>query len=202
IGLIPCDEGEVVFDGQPLTAQNTLENRLRMGYVIQSGGLFPHLTARQNAVLMARQSGWSQDRITARVKELAELARFREDLLDRFPAQLSGGQRQRVSLMRALMLDPKMIFLDEPLGALDPLVRARLQEDLVGVFRSLKKTVVMVTHDMGEAWFFGHSVVLMRKGSILQMGTVEDLVQRPVDRFVTKFIRAQRSPLADLEAAS
>ncbi|MCA9600429.1 MAG: ATP-binding cassette domain-containing protein, partial [Myxococcales bacterium] len=161
-GLIRPDAGDVVFDGRPLDDATLPELRRRLGYVIQTGGLFPHLTARQNALLMPRRLGWEPARMDARVSELAELARLPEDALDRYPLQLSGGQRQRVSLMRALMLDPDVLLLDEPLGALDPLVRADLQQDLRDAFQKLHKTVVLVTHDIGEAWYFGDRIALLK----------------------------------------
>jgi osmoprotectant transport system ATP-binding protein len=192
IGLIGPDAGSVWFDGTPVTAATARAVRLRTGYVIQDGGLFPHLTARGNVTLMARYLGWDAKRIDHRVGELAALTRFPADGLDRYPQQLSGGQRQRVGLMRALMLNPDALLLDEPLGALDPLVRAELQDDLREVFRSLGKTVVMVTHDLAEAAFFADRVVLMRDGAVVQDGTADDLWRRPADGFVTRFVQAQR----------
>ena len=126
IGLIEPDSGEVRFDGERLTPDNVLELRHRMGYVIQDGGLFPHLDARGNAALLARHLGWSEDRVENRLRELLELTHLPADVLDRYPTQLSGGQRQRVSLMRALMLDADVLLLDEPLAALDPMIRADL----------------------------------------------------------------------------
>jgi osmoprotectant transport system ATP-binding protein len=167
---------------------------MRVGYVIQDGGLFPHLTARGNVTLMARYLGQDRRAIAARVDKLAELTRFPADGLDRYPHQLSGGQRQRVGLMRALMLDPDALLLDEPLGALDPLIRADLQTELREVFRALDKTVVMVTHDLGEAAFFAHRVILLREGRIVQEGSPADLWRRPADPFVTRFVQAQRGP--------
>jgi osmoprotectant transport system ATP-binding protein len=195
IGLIPRNSGSIAFGGTEAKREDMLELRHRMGYVIQEGGLFPHLTARGNAALMARYLNWDAGRIEARIGELCELTQFPREGLDRFPAQLSGGQRQRVSLMRALMLDPDVLLLDEPLGALDPLIRADLQEDLKRIFRTLGKTVVLVTHDMGEAAFFGDTIVLLRDGGIVQAGTVDDFLRRPADPFVSRFINAQRSPL-------
>jgi osmoprotectant transport system ATP-binding protein len=191
IGLLAPDEGAVAFDGAP----PTLAARLRMGYVIQDGGLFPHMTAAQNVTLMARQTGWEAARVAERLAALAELARFPKDGLERYPAELSGGQRQRVGLMRALMLDPEALLLDEPLGALDPLVRAELQEDLARIFAELGKTVVLVTHDLGEAAYLGRRIVLMRDGRVVQDGSIADLRDAPAEAFVTKFVRAQRSPL-------
>jgi osmoprotectant transport system ATP-binding protein len=194
-GLLAPDGGAVLFDGAPVTPASALSVRRRMGYVIQDGGLFPHLSARGNAALLAGYLGWSRERIDARVAELAALVRLPEAMLARYPAQLSGGQRQRVSLMRALMLDPEVLLLDEPMGALDPIVRSELQEDLQAVFRALRKTVVLVTHDIGEAWFFGDLLVLMRDGGIAQRGSLDEMMEAPADPFVTRFLQAQRSPV-------
>ncbi len=124
-----------------------------MGYVIQDGGLFPHLTARENVSLMAKYIGLGDEEITNKINQLTRLTKFPTDGLDRFPAELSGGQKQRVSLMRSLMLDPEFLLLDEPLGALDPLIRFDLQNDLKEIFRTLNKTVILVTHDLNEAVF-------------------------------------------------
>jgi osmoprotectant transport system ATP-binding protein len=144
---------------------------------------------------MARYLGWDRGRLEARLKELAELTQFPPDGLGRFPVQLSGGQRQRVSLMRALMLDPDVLLLDEPLGALDPMIRSELQGDLRRIFQTLSKTVVLVTHDLGEAGFFGDLIVLFREGGIVQKGPLTELVQAPADPFVTRFVNAQRAPI-------
>ena len=197
VGLVAPDAGSVELDGRVLHPEKMLEERRSMGYVIQEGGLFPHLTARGNVTLAAETFGWTRDRMNKRVDELCELTHMPVELMSRYPLQLSGGQRQRVSLMRALMLDPELLLLDEPLGALDPLIRADLQKDLREIFRRLAKTVVMVTHDMGEAAFFGDTIVMMRGGEIVQSGTLHDLLKHPNDPFVTRFISAQRSPLDD-----
>jgi len=198
IGLIPPDAGSIRFDGAPIDPSNLPQVRRRMGYVIQDGGLFPHLSARDNVIVMARYLGWDNARIAARVEALCALTRFPTDALGRYPAQLSGGQRQRVSVMRALALDPDVLLLDEPLGALDPMIRADLQSDLRDIFRSLGKTVVLVTHDMGEAAFLGDTIVLLREGRIVQRGSLGDLLRAPADPFVTRFIQAQRTPLETL----
>ena len=192
-GLLAPDAGTVLFDGSPVSRETAAALRRRMGYVIQEGGLFPHLTARKNAALMAEHLGWDRQRIKERVMELATIVRLAEPLLLRYPAELSGGQRQRVSLMRALMLDPDVLLMDEPLGALDPMVRSELQGDLQVVFRQLGKTVVMVTHDVGEAAWFADAIVLMRDGRIVQQGALCELVASPADPFVTAFINAHRS---------
>jgi osmoprotectant transport system ATP-binding protein len=195
IGLIQADSGSVYFEGTRVTPEVVISLRRKMGYVIQEGGLFPHLTAYDNVALMARYLGWSGEQIRDRLNELSELTHFPPEGLERFPVQLSGGQQQRVSLMRALMLDPDVLLLDEPLGALDPMIRADLQVDLKRIFQALGKTVVLVTHDIAEAGFFGDVITLLRDGRVLQKGTLEELIQSPADAFVTRFINAQRSPL-------
>jgi osmoprotectant transport system ATP-binding protein len=192
LGLLEPDAGQVLFQGEPLGAQERLRARRRMGYVVQDGGLFPHLTALENVTLMANYLAWQPEKVRARVTELADLVRLPESALIRYPVELSGGQNQRVALMRALMLDPQLLFLDEPLGALDPLVRAELQDDLADIFERLQKSVVLVTHDLAEAAFFAHTIVLLQEGRIVQRGSLEDLVARPADPFVTRFVRAQR----------
>ncbi len=194
VGLINADSGSIKFDGIPITPKNIQQQRLRMGYVIQDGGLFPHLTARQNVGLLASHLGWSQDKVRGRVEELAELTRLPRVALDRYPTQISGGQRQRVGIMRSLMLDPAVMLLDEPMGALDPLVRFDLQEDLRKIFRTLGKTSIMVTHDMGEAAFFGDRVMMLGEGEVVQEGRLEELIQNPANEYVARFINAQRIP--------
>jgi osmoprotectant transport system ATP-binding protein len=195
VGLIQSETGQIHLAGERLTRENRQEMRLRLGYVIQEGGLFPHLTARANVALVARQLAWPPERISQRLAELAELVRLPVDLLDRYPAQLSGGQKQRVGLMRALMLDPAVLLLDEPMAALDPMVRADLQQDLKAIFQRLRKTVLLVTHDMGEADFFAHRIVLLGEGRIVQAGLLGEMVRRPASEFVRKFLSAQRLPM-------
>ncbi len=192
LGLLRPDTGQVLFRRAPLDQEGLKRARLRMGYVVQDGGLFPHLTALDNVRLMARHLRWPEPRMRERVAELAELVQLPESALARHPADLSGGQKQRVALMRALMLDPELLFLDEPLGALDPLVRADLQDDLVAIFQRLGKSVVLVTHDLAEAALFGHVLVLLQDGRIVQRGALDELVTRPASPFVTRFVRAQR----------
>jgi osmoprotectant transport system ATP-binding protein len=193
IGLIEPDGGSVQFDGTPLRKDQIDMARRRIGYVIQEGGLFPHLTARGNVLLMARHLGQNDEQTRGRLSELCGLTRFPENLLERYPVELSGGQRQRVSLMRALMLSPELLLLDEPLGALDPLVRAALQKDLKEIFARLSQTVLLVTHDLAEAVYLGHSIVLMNAGRIVQQGSIHDLRDRPANEFVSEFINAQRA---------
>lgn len=198
VGLLTTDTGSVRFDAQVLSPENLLEFRHRIGYMIQDGGLFPHLSVCDNITLLARhlqrEKAWIDDRLA----ELTKLTHLPEASLKRFPAQISGGQRQRVALMRALFLDPAVLLLDEPMAALDPLIRSDLQSELREIFRALQKTVVFVTHDIGEAGFLAHEIVLLKSGRIVQRGKLADLVQRPADPFVTEFINAQRSPLESL----
>jgi osmoprotectant transport system ATP-binding protein len=193
IRLIEPDTGTIEFDGAPITQDKIDPMRHRVGYVIQEGGLFPHLTARGNVLLMAQHLGKPETEMRARLSELCALTRFPEKLLDRYPVELSGGQRQRVSLMRALMLSPELLLLDEPLGALDPLVRASLQKDLKEIFSRLRQTTLLVTHDLAEAAYLGDEIVLMNEGRIVQQGSIADLRDRPANDFATEFINAQRA---------
>jgi len=193
IALLKPDTGKVTFDDLEVTETSAQQVRRRVGYVIQEGGLFPHLTARTNVLLLSRHLGRPASQMKERLEELCALSRFPRKGLDRYPAELSGGQRQRVSLMRALMLSPEVLLLDEPLGALDPLVRSSLQKDLKEIFARLKQTAVLVTHDMGEAAYLADEIVLMNEGRIVQRGTVVDLRDHPASEFVSEFINAQRS---------
>ena len=220
LGLVVPDSGVVRVGDVTVTEATARSVRRRVGYVIQDGGLFPHLTAEENVTLVSRLNGNGRNgnggngnggngnggnghhgdpaKLRARVKELAELARLPETLLACYPRALSGGERQRVGLMRALMLDPDVLLLDEPLGALDPIVRARLQEDLRDAFRKLGKCVLVVTHDMAEAAYLADAICVMRDGQVLQRGTMKDLVDAPAHPFVAEFVGAQRTLAAAL----
>jgi osmoprotectant transport system ATP-binding protein len=191
-GLVWPDAGVVRFRGAPLPRDRLPAVRRQIGYVVQGGALLPHLDARGNVALVARWLGWEEARIAARIEELAAVGRLPLDALRRFPRQLSGGQAQRVSLMRALMLDPEVLLLDEPLGALDPMTRFDLQHDLREAFARLGKTVVLVTHDLAEAAFLATRAVLLREGRIVQEGPVDELARAPADPFVAQFVRAHR----------
>jgi osmoprotectant transport system ATP-binding protein len=193
-GLVVPDAGRVVIDGRTLDPQNADAERRAMGYVIQDGGLFPHLTAEGNVTLVARWLGQDEAAIRARVDALTDMVRLPRALLTRYPRALSGGERQRVSLMRALMLDPKLLLLDEPMGALDPITRHDLQEELRGIFDRLKKTVVLVTHDLAEAAYLAQSIVVMKAGQVLQVGSFVELRDAPREAYVRDFVRAQRPP--------
>jgi osmoprotectant transport system ATP-binding protein len=192
LGLDWPDHGYVRIDGRRLEPADVLALRRRVGYVIQDGGLFPHLTALGNLALLPRHLGWSASRISARAEALATLTHLPVDALRRYPAELSGGQRQRVALMRGLMADPDALLLDEPLGALDPIVRQELQDELKQIFDQLGKTVIVVTHDLAEAAWFADRLVLLREGAVVQDGGYEDLRDRPASAFVRQFVQAQR----------
>lgn len=193
LGLEEADAGEVLFKDDPVTPKNAARLRRRFGYVIQHGGLFPHLTARENVELMAWYYGEKGPESDQRVAELAELTHLEQEQLDKYPAQLSGGQKQRVALMRALMLDPDVLLLDEPLGALDTLVRYDLQKELRLLFDTLNKTVILVTHDMGEAAYLADRIVLMNNGRIEQDGLPADFLHNPKTDFVSAFMNAHRT---------
>ncbi|NIK40721.1 osmoprotectant transport system ATP-binding protein [Xanthomonas arboricola] len=193
VGLEWPDSGTVAFDGAPLQRAGLQAQRQRIGYVIQEGGLFPHLDARRNVVLLGQTLGWTRQRIDERLHTLCELCQLPPELLARYPAELSGGQRQRVGLIRALMLDPPALLLDEPLGALDPIVRYDLQAQMRALFAQLGKTVVLVTHDVAEAAYLADTLVLMRAGQVVQQGSARSLLEQPADPFVQRFLTAQRS---------
>ncbi len=199
IGLVAPERGTLQVFGESLSESNLEAVRHRIGYVIQEGGLFPHLDVRDNVTLVARHLRWSDARIEQRFGELLALMKLPADLADRGIEEISGGQRQRVSLMRALMLDPPLLLLDEPLGALDPMVRSELQQDLGTLFRLLRKTVVLVTHDVAECALLADEVVLMREGRIAQRGPLRDLLQAPAGSFAQAFLSAQRGAREILE---
>jgi osmoprotectant transport system ATP-binding protein len=192
VGLVTADTGEIQFDGEQIAPGTIMKIRRRLGYVIQDGGLFPHLTARRNLTLQPRLFRKRRDEIEKRIIELCELTKFPSSGLDRYPLELSGGQRQRVSLMRALMLSPELLLLDEPFAALDPLVRMNLQRDLKEICTRLQQTVLLVTHDLAEAAFLGDEIALMNEGRIIQRGSIADLRAKPANEFVREFISAQR----------
>jgi len=191
LGLVLPDSGEVLVDGTAVTESTRARLVRGMGYVVQDGGLFPHLTALGNVALPAHANGWAPSRTRDRAVELGAMVGLDVGTLELYPRELSGGQRQRVGLMRALMLDPPILLLDEPLGALDPIVRAELQTQLGALFGALGKTVLLVTHDIREAALLGDTITLLTAGRVVQHGTFADLRERPVAPFVTQFLTAQ-----------
>jgi osmoprotectant transport system ATP-binding protein len=191
--LIALDAGTVKINEQPLTAFDSEAWADQIGYVPQDGGLFPHLTGRQNVTLVPRLRHWARERIESRLAELQRLVALETAVLQRYPQEMSGGQKQRVAIMRAAMMDPAVMLLDEPMAALDPLIRSTLQQELKLIFERLGKTVLIVTHDLAEAVFLAEQVTLLHEGKVVQTGTYRDLLRTPADPFVTAFINAQRT---------
>ena len=187
--LIEPSGGQILIDGQDVMELRPEELRRRVGYVIQQIGLFPHLTIAQNVATVPELLGWPKARTRERVRELLALVELEPDqFADKRPSQLSGGQQQRVGVARALAADPPVLLMDEPFGALDPLARDKLQEAFREIQQELKKTIVMVTHDIDEALKLGDKVALMEAGSLAQFGTPDDLVRRPDSAFVQQFL--------------
>ncbi len=191
--MIPLTSGDILIGGRSVLRRNPTELRREIGYVIQQVGLFPHLTVNENIATVPRLLGWSRGRTAARVRELLELTGL-EELEGRYPAQLSGGQRQRVGVARALAGDPPLMLMDEPFGAIDPINRARLQDEFLRLQQRLRKTVVFVTHDIDEAIKMGDRIAILREGGTLaQYDTPADLLMAPADEFVARFVGADRA---------
>jgi osmoprotectant transport system ATP-binding protein len=193
LGLIPFDKGYVKINDQPLLSFTQVEWADRIGYVPQDGGLFPHITGFKNVSLVAKLRGWSTKKIADRVEELRTLVDLDRAILREFPFEMSGGQQQRVAIMRAVMMDPQVMLLDEPMAALDPLIRRSLQRELKAIFQRLGKTVLLVTHDLGEAVYLADQITLLHEGKVVQSGSYRELLLHPKDPFVTQFINAQRT---------
>lgn len=184
-GLVEADSGRVIFRGRDLEGDKSYAYRREMGYVLQDGGLFPHLTIEENLTLLARDQGWNMAALLERVLDLVRLMRLPAECLNRYPSQLSGGQRQRASIARALFLSPPLLLLDEPLGALDPPVRRKLQDELKELFARLQCGVILVTHDMAEAAHFADRIYLLEGGKLVDQGTFPELVQQGSHCFQT-----------------
>lgn len=193
LGLIPFDKGYVKINDQALLSLTQVEWADRIGYVPQDGGLFPHINGKNNVALVARLRGWSKAKIDGRVEELRKVVDLDAEILTRFPREMSGGQKQRVAIMRAAMMDPAVMLLDEPMAALDPLIRRTLQQELKSIFQRLGKTVLLVTHDLGEAAFLAEQITMLHEGRIMQSGSYRDLLLHPANEFVSQFINAQRT---------
>lgn len=190
--LIEPTEGRIVLDGDDVTRMDGDALRRRIGYVIQAGGLFPHMTVATNISIVPKILGWSKDRIAARVDELLELVSLDPDLYrDRYPKELSGGQQQRVGVARALAADPPVLLMDEPFGAVDPITRLRLQDELINIQNELQKTIVCVTHDFDEAVKLGDWIAIFTEGAqLVQYDTPERILAEPANEFVENFIGA------------
>jgi osmoprotectant transport system ATP-binding protein len=192
--LISFDEGDIRIDGRSVRELPVVELRRGIGYVIQQVGLFPHMTVGDNVATVPRLLGWDRARIRARSAELLELVGLEQSDAKRYPAQLSGGQRQRVGLARALAADPPVLLMDEPFGALDPITRARLQQEMRRLHREVSKTVIFVTHDIDEAITMGDRIAILRQGGRLaQYDTPDAILAHPADTFVEQFIGEDRA---------
>jgi osmoprotectant transport system ATP-binding protein len=191
--LIEFDEGDIRIDGTSIRDQDATELRRGIGYVIQQVGLFPHLNVAENVATVPRLLGWPRSRIRERTAELLELVGLEPEYAGRYPSQLSGGQRQRVGLARALAADPPLMLMDEPFGALDPITRARLQDQFLRLHEDVGKTVIFVTHDIDEAIKLGDHIALLREGGVLaQYDTPDRMLAHPADDFVARFVGADR----------
>jgi osmoprotectant transport system ATP-binding protein len=193
LGLIPFDTGYVKINGHALLSFTQTEWADRIGYVPQDGGLFPHISGKNNVSLIAKLRGWGRSKVEDRVEELRKVVDLDPDILAQFPREMSGGQKQRVAIMRAAMMNPSVMLLDEPMAALDPLIRSSLQQELKSIFQRLGKTVLLVTHDLGEAVFLADQITILHEGKVVQRGSYRDLLLQPTSPFVTQFINAQRT---------
>jgi osmoprotectant transport system ATP-binding protein len=191
--LIEPTSGEISVDGRSVLQQDPVELRRGIGYVIQSIGLLPHRTIAQNIATVPELVGWDEARIESRVQELAGLFELDQELLARYPAELSGGQRQRVGVARALAVDPPVMLMDEPFAAVDPIVRARLQDQFLDIQRRLRKTIVFVTHDIDEAIKMADRIAILRRGGVIeQYAPPEEILRAPANDFVKEFVGAER----------
>ncbi len=192
--LIEPSEGTITIGGEDIRARSANELRRGIGYVIQQVGLFPHRTIAQNVATVPKVLGWERDRIRARVEELVDLVGLDRDLLARFPAELSGGQQQRVGVARALAADPPVLLMDEPFGAVDPIVRGRLQHELLDLQAKVRKTIMLVTHDIDEAVALGDKVAVLNVGGVLEQYDAPDaILASPANDFVASFLGRERS---------
>ena len=188
--LLEPDAGTIRLAGEDVRATEVIRLRRRIGYVVQDGGLFPHMTVAGNVGLLCELEGWPAERTRTRVAELLELVNLDPgEFAERYPAEISGGQRQRVGVARSLALDPDTILMDEPFGALDPITRDQIHGEFERLESIVRKTIVMVTHDMHEAFRLGDRVALMDNGQIVQVGAEREFRERPASAFVSDFLR-------------
>jgi osmoprotectant transport system ATP-binding protein len=194
-GLVEPDSGTVEIDGARMSDCPRHEWRRKIGYVIQETGLFPHYRVEENVAVVPRLLGWTEERIRKRTLELLEMLRLPAECLQRYPDQLSGGQRQRVGLARALAADPPVVLMDEPLGALDPVTRLSIRREFRELAELRRKTIILVTHDVQEAFEMGDRIGLMDQGRLQQVGTPKELLRQPTNAFVSDFLAGQRFSL-------
>jgi osmoprotectant transport system ATP-binding protein len=192
--LIEPSAGRILVEGEDVTQMDPVRLRRRIGYVIQQVGLFPHMTVAENVATVPQLLRWPPVQIQRRVGEMLDLVGLDPgQFMNRYPRQLSGGQRQRVGVARALAADPPVMLMDEPFGSVDPIVRARLQNEFLAILQQLKKTVILVTHDLDEAIHVADLVAIMRDGRVVQFGTPDQLLARPADPFVSEFVGTERA---------
>ena len=188
------DGGEVYLNGKKASEMDEIDLRRGIGYVIQEIGLFPHMTIKDNIATVPRELGWDRERINKRVTELLDLMGLDPEIYsDRRPAALSGGQRQRVGVARALAADPPVMLMDEPFAAVDPITRARLQNEFLRILNKMDKTIIFVTHDINEAIKMGDKVAVLREGELVQHSTPEELLDAPANEFVAQLVGRNRS---------
>jgi osmoprotectant transport system ATP-binding protein len=190
-GLLRPTSGQVLVFGRPIDYAHMPELRLQIGYAVQGTGLFPHMTVEANITLLARLAGWDKGRIFARCEELMKRVSLPLGFARRYPHELSGGQQQRVGLCRAMMLNPPIILLDEPFGALDPVTRSEIHEEFLALQRSEARTIVLVTHDLREALKLAQRIVVLDHGKIAQHGICAEVTGTPADDFVRRLLSAQ-----------
>lgn len=193
--LIETTEGSILIDGKDIQEYNINELRWDIGYVLQQIALFPHMTIAENIAVVPEMRKWSKEKIKARVDELLQMVGLDPDVYrDRMPVELSGGQKQRIGVVRALAANPKIVLMDEPFSALDPLSREQLQKDIVQLQKKIQKTIVFVTHDMQEALSLGDRICIMKEGKVVQLDTPEEIIRNPKNEFVEEFIGNRGRP--------
>jgi osmoprotectant transport system ATP-binding protein len=191
--LIPLSAGDITIDGRSVRELDVAQLRRGIGYVFQQIGLFPHLTVEGNIGTVPRLLGWPKERIRERARELLALVGLdADDTLRRYPAEFSGGQQQRIGVARAMAVDPPIMLMDEPFGAIDPIARERLQNDFLRLHRQVRKTIIFVTHDIDEAIKMGDRIAIMRDGHLVQIATSDELLANPADDFVASFVGIDR----------
>ncbi len=190
--LLSPSEGRIFVDGKDISTVDPVKLRRSIGYVIQEIGLLPHMTIEENIEIVPKLLGWPLEKRRARTRELITLVGMDESYLGRYPANLSGGQQQRIGLLRALAVEPPIILMDEPFGALDPITRDALQDEIMRLQKQLKKTIIFVTHDMDEAIKIADVIIVMRDGHIAQIASPKELLSNPADEFIEQFIGKHR----------
>jgi len=191
--LVEFDEGRILINGKDNRDFDPVILRKNIGYVIQQIGLFPHMTVRENIGLIPKSEGWSEDQITKKVRELLEIVSLPADkFMNRRPKQLSGGQQQRIGLARAMVMDPSLLLMDEPFGAIDPILRKQLQEEFIKIKKKLNRTIIFVTHDIEEAFRLGDRIAILKEGKLIQLAKKNELLVNPADDFIADIVESNK----------